>query len=50
MIAKAVLADNGPVRGTMVIRPTGYALWERIVAEVETRIKLTGAQNACLRT
>jgi prolyl-tRNA synthetase len=45
VIAKAELADNGPVRGTMVIRPTGYALWERMVAEVETRIKAAGAQN-----
>ncbi|MDP1793253.1 MAG: hypothetical protein Q8K63_03860 [Acidimicrobiales bacterium] len=30
VVAKAELADNGPVRGTMVIRPTGYAIWERI--------------------
>jgi prolyl-tRNA synthetase len=45
VIAKAELADNGPVRGTMVIRPTGYALWERMVAEVEARIKAAGAQN-----
>ena len=46
VVAKAELADNGPVRGTMVIRPTGYALWERMVDEVDTRIKATGAQNA----
>lgn len=46
VIAKAELADNGPVRGTMVIRPTAYALWERMVAEVDARIKLTGAKNA----
>jgi prolyl-tRNA synthetase len=46
VVAKAELADNGPVRGTMVIRPTGYALWERIQAEMDDRIKACGAQNA----
>ncbi len=46
VVAKAELADNGPVRGTMVIRPVGYAIWERMVSEVDNRIKDTGAQNA----
>ncbi len=46
VIAKAELADNGPVRGTMVIRPYGYALWERMQAEMDARIKAAGAQNA----
>ena len=46
VIAKAELADNGPVRGTMVIMPTGYAIWERIVSEMDARIKSAGAQNA----
>ncbi|MQA27550.1 MAG: proline--tRNA ligase, partial [Micromonosporaceae bacterium] len=46
VIAKAELADNGPVRGTMVIRPTGYAIWERIQSEMDDRIKAAGAQNA----
>jgi len=46
VISKAELADNGPVRGTMVIRPTGYALWERMQREVDDRIKAAGAQNA----
>ena len=46
VVAKAEMADNGPVRGTMVIRPYGYAIWERIQAEIDTRIKATGAQNA----
>src|ERR687883_831903 len=46
LIAKAQLADNGPVRGTMVIRPTGFALWERMQAEMDARIKAAGAQNA----
>jgi len=46
VVAKAKLADNGPVRGTMVIRPNGYALWERIQAELDARIKRAGAVNA----
>src|SRR3712207_6696457 len=44
--AKAELADNGPVRGTMVIRPAGYAVWERMQADMDARIKDAGAQNA----
>jgi len=46
VIAKAEMADNGPVRGTMVIRPYGYAIWERMQAEIDARIKEAGAQNA----
>ena len=46
VIAKAELAENGPVRGTMVIRPYGYALWERMQSEVDDRIKAAGAVNA----
>ncbi|HZN19728.1 MAG TPA: proline--tRNA ligase [Micromonosporaceae bacterium] len=46
LVAKAELADNGPVRGTMVIRPAGYAIWERMQAEMDARIKAAGAQNA----
>ncbi len=46
VVAKAELADNGPVRGTMVIRPYGYALWERMQAEMDARIKAAGAANA----
>ncbi|WTW97519.1 proline--tRNA ligase [Streptomycetaceae bacterium NBC_01309] len=46
LIGKAELADNGPVRGTMVIRPYGYSLWERMQSEVDARIKDAGAQNA----
>ncbi len=46
VIAKAELADNGPVRGSMVIRPTAYAIWERMQADMDARIKATGAQNA----
>jgi prolyl-tRNA synthetase len=46
VITKAELADNGPVRGTMVIRPVGYALWERIMNGMDARIKAADAQNA----
>lgn len=48
VLEKAQLADNGPVRGTMVIRPYGYGLWERMQAEVDARIKATGAENVYL--
>ena len=46
VIAKAELAENGPARGSMVIRPTGYALWERMQRELDVRIKAAGAANA----
>lgn len=46
LINKAELADNGPVRGTMVIRPYGYGLWERMQQEMDARIKDAGASNA----
>lgn len=46
VIAKAELADNGPVRGTMVIRPYAYSIWERMQADLDRRIKETGTQNA----
>ena len=43
---QAELADYGPVRGTMVIRPWGYALWEAIQSFLDRRFKETGHQNA----
>ncbi len=46
VLNKAVLAESGPVRGTMVIRPYGYSIWERMQAEVDQRIKACGAENA----
>jgi prolyl-tRNA synthetase len=46
VLAKAELAENGPVRGTMVIRPYAYAIWERMQSEVDQRIKAAGAVNA----
>jgi prolyl-tRNA synthetase len=33
VLTKAKLAENGPARGTMVIRPNGYAIWERMQAD-----------------
>jgi prolyl-tRNA synthetase len=46
VLAKAELAENGPVRGTMVIRPYGYSIWERMQAEIDARIKSAGVSNA----
>lgn len=46
VLTKAKLAENGPARGTMVIRPAGYAIWERMQADLDARIKAAGAQNA----
>lgn len=45
VIAAAKLAENGPVRGTMVIRANGYAIWELMQADMDRRIKATGTQN-----
>jgi len=46
VVAKAGLAENGPVRGSMVIRPYAYGIWERMQAAVDIRIKAAGAENA----
>jgi prolyl-tRNA synthetase len=46
VVAKAELAENGPVRGTMVIRPWAFAVWEHIQRELDDRIKAAGAENA----
>ncbi|MDQ1446179.1 MAG: prolyl-tRNA synthetase [Acidimicrobiaceae bacterium] len=46
VVAKAELAENGPVRGTMVIRPWAYAVWEFVQAELDRRIKDAGVRNA----
>ncbi|KAJ0966362.1 hypothetical protein J5N97_027500 [Dioscorea zingiberensis] len=45
VIAKAELADYGPVRGTMVIRPYGYAIWESIQDYLNVKFKETGHSN-----
>lgn len=46
IVTQAELSDYSAVRGCMVIRPTGYAIWEAIQRELDTRIKATGHQNA----
>jgi len=46
VLAAAELADNGPVRGSMVILPYGYAIWELVQADLDRRIKAAGAENA----
>ena len=46
VVRKAQLADYSPVRGSMVIRPYGYGLWENMQALLDRRIKETGHQNA----
>jgi len=45
VILKAELADYAPARGTMVIRPYGYAIWEKIQAELDKAIKARGIPN-----
>ena len=46
VVIKTEMADYGPVKGTMVIRPYGYAVWELIQGEMDRRFKATGHQNA----
>lgn len=46
VVFQAELADTAPVRGCMVIRPYGYAIWEEIHTILDAKIKATGHQNA----
>ena len=46
LVVQADLADNSGVRGCMVIKPHGYAIWEKIQAELDFRFKETGHVNA----
>jgi prolyl-tRNA synthetase len=46
VVLKAELADYAPVRGCMVVRPYGWALWENIQAALDRRFKATGHVNA----
>jgi len=46
LVVKADLADNSAVRGCMVIKPYGYAIWEKIQAELDRMFKETGHVNA----
>ena len=46
LVVKADLAENSAVRGCMVIKPYGYAIWENMQAELDRMFKETGHQNA----
>jgi prolyl-tRNA synthetase len=46
VVLKADLADYGPVKGCMVIKPYGYGIWEAMQRDMDRRIKETGHQNA----
>ncbi len=46
VVVKTKLVDYGPVKGTMVIRPYGYAIWESIQNECNARFKANGYENA----
>lgn len=46
VVLKTKLVDYGPVKGTMVIRPYGYAIWENIQKELDTRFKKRGVENS----
>ena len=46
LVVKAELAENSGVRGCMVIKPYGYAIWEKMQAELDRMFKETGHQNA----
>jgi prolyl-tRNA synthetase len=46
LVLKADMADYGPVRGTMIVKPYGWALWENIQQALDRRFKATGHVNA----
>ena len=46
VVLKTKLVDYGPVKGTMVIRPYGYAIWENIQNQLNARFKTRGVENA----
>ena len=46
LVVKADLAEQSAVRGCMVIKPYGYAIWEKMQQQLDTMFKETGAQNA----
>ena len=47
LVIKADLAEQSPVRGCMVIKPYGYAIWEKMQSALDRMFKETGAVNAC---
>ncbi len=46
IVVKAELADYAPVRGCMIIRPYGYALWENVQKALDAKFRATGHKNA----
>ena len=46
LVVKADLAENSAVRGCMVIKPYGYAIWEKMQSELDRMFKATGHENA----
>jgi prolyl-tRNA synthetase len=46
LVLRADLADYGPVRGTMIVKPYGWALWENMQKALDARFKATGHMNA----
>lgn len=46
LVVKADLAENSAVRGCMVIKPYGFAIWEKMQAELDRKFKETGHENA----
>jgi prolyl-tRNA synthetase len=46
LVLRAEMADYAPVRGCMIVRPYGWALWENITAQLDRRFKATGHVNA----
>ncbi|MDE5720915.1 MAG: proline--tRNA ligase, partial [Paramuribaculum sp.] len=46
LVIKADLAEQSPVRGCMGIKPSGYAIWEKMQRELDRMFKETGVQNA----
>ena len=48
VLREAELADHGPVRGTVVLRPYGFAIWELLQEQLDARMKANGVQNVYL--
>ena len=48
LVVKAGLAENSAVRGCMVIKPYGYAIWENIQKVLDGKFKATGHQNVSM--
>ena len=46
LVVKADLAEQSAVRGCMVIKPYGYAIWEKMQPQLDTRLKESGVQTA----